>query len=101
VIGAGVTIGRGCRIDADGEIGERSVLSNRVRVHGSGRVELEGENWVGAGATLVAPVTLERGAVVAPGSVVTGHVPAMTIASGDPATVIGARFTDDVLRSAV
>ena len=98
VIGDRVTIGRGCQIEADGAIGDGSVLSNGVRVQGPGRVELEGENWVGAGATLVAPVTLERGAVVAPGSVVTGHVPAMTIASGDPARVIGARFSDDVLR---
>jgi acetyltransferase-like isoleucine patch superfamily enzyme len=93
-----VVIGTGCRIDASGSIGAGSTIGRDVRVHGAGTVTLEGDNWVGAGATLVAPVTLEQGAVVAPGAVVSGHVPAMGIASGDPARVIGARFGNDVLR---
>ena len=91
-------VGKRCIIVADGRIGAGSVLSNRVRITGAGTVELEGDNWVGTGATLVAPVTLGRGAVVAPGTVVTGVVPAMTIAAGDPGKVIGSRFSNDVIR---
>jgi acetyltransferase-like isoleucine patch superfamily enzyme len=98
VIGSGVTIARGCLVEADGVIGSGTVLSRGVRVSGEGAVVLEGDNWVGAGATLVAPVTLQRGAVVAPGAVVTGHVPAGAIAAGDPGSVIGTRFGNDVLR---
>jgi carbonic anhydrase/acetyltransferase-like protein (isoleucine patch superfamily) len=74
------------------------VLSNGVRITGAGTVELEGDNWVGTGATLVAPVTLRRGAVVAPGTVVSGVVPAMAIAAGNPGQVIGSRFSNDVIR---
>ena len=93
-----MALARGCEVDADGVIGSGTVLSRGVKVTGEGETLLEGDNWVGAGATLVAPVTLERGAVVAPGAVVTGHVPAGTIAAGDPGSVIGARFGNDVLR---
>jgi acetyltransferase-like isoleucine patch superfamily enzyme len=97
-VGDDVTIGKSCQIDAVGAIGNRSLIGNDVRITGTGLVELEGDNWIGAGATLVAPVTLGKGAVVAPHSVVTGEVPAMTIASGNPGAVIGRRFSDDVLR---
>lgn len=98
LVEGGVVIGKRCSIVADGRIGAGSVLSNKVRITGVGTVELEGDNWVGTGATLVAPVTLRRGAVVAPGTVVTGVVPAMAIAAGDPGQVIGSRFSNDVIR---
>jgi acetyltransferase-like isoleucine patch superfamily enzyme len=93
-----VVIGSGCRINADGTIGAGSTIGRDVTVRGAGSVVLEGDNWVGTGATLTAPLRLERGAVVAPGASVTGHVPAIGIASGDPAEVIGSRFGNDVLR---
>jgi acetyltransferase-like isoleucine patch superfamily enzyme len=98
-VGDEVSIGKSCRIDAIGVIGDRCLIGNGVVVTGTGVVELDGDNWIGAGATLVAPVKLGKGAVVAPHSVVTGEVPPMTIASGNPGTVIGARFSDDVLRN--
>lgn len=98
LVEGGVVIGKRCSIVADGRIGAGSVLSNKVRITGDGTVELEGDNWVGTGATLVAPVTLHRGAVVAPGTVVTGVVPAMAIAAGNPGRVIGSRFSNDVIR---
>ena len=98
LVEGGVVFGKRCSIVADGRIGTGSVLSNGVRITGDGTVELEGDNWVGTGATLVAPVTLHRGAVVAPGTVVTGVVPAMAIAAGDPGKVIGSRFSNDVIR---
>lgn len=98
LVEGGVVIGKRCSIVADGRIGAGSVLSNKVRITGVGTVELEGDNWVGTGATLVAPVTLRRGAVVAPGTVVSGVVPAMAIAAGNPGRVIGSRFSNDVIR---
>ena len=40
-------------------------------------------------------VTVHRGAIIAAGSVVTYDVPAYAIVGGNPARVIGSRFTDE------
>lgn len=45
--------------------------------------------WIGAGAIVLAGVTVDRFAIVGAGSVVTGAVAAYTIVAGSPARVIG------------
>jgi acetyltransferase-like isoleucine patch superfamily enzyme len=45
--------------------------------------------WIGAGATVLAGVTVGDGAVVAAGSVVTVDVPERTVVAGNPARIIG------------
>jgi UDP-2-acetamido-3-amino-2,3-dideoxy-glucuronate N-acetyltransferase len=47
------------------------------------------EAFVGAGAIILRGVTIGRGALVRPGSVVTNDVPPMTIVSGNPARIDG------------
>jgi acetyltransferase-like isoleucine patch superfamily enzyme len=46
--------------------------------------------WVGERAIILKGVTIERGAVVAAGSVVTKNVPARTVVAGNPARVVKA-----------
>ncbi len=53
----------------------------------------EGDNWIGANATILKGVTIGRGAIVASGAVVTKNVPRYSIVGGVPAKVISWRFT--------
>lgn len=51
-------------------------------------VILEGDNWIGANATILKGVRIGYGAVVAAGAVVTKDVPPCSIVGGVPATVL-------------
>jgi acetyltransferase-like isoleucine patch superfamily enzyme len=44
--------------------------------------------WIGSNATVIPGVTIDDGAIIAAGAVVTGNVPANTIAGGVPARTI-------------
>ena len=55
-------------------------------------VIFEGDNWIGANATILKGVTVHKGAVVGAGSVVTKDVPAYAIVGGAPAKIIKYRF---------
>lgn len=55
-------------------------------------VILEGDNWVGAGSTILNGVHIGRGAIIAAGAVVTKHVPPYAVAGGIPARVIKYRW---------
>lgn len=48
--------------------------------------------WIGQSVTILAPVVIGRGAVVAAGSIVTQNVPPYAIVAGNPATMIKMRF---------
>lgn len=54
-------------------------------------VVLGDDVWVGAGAILLPGATIGDGAIIAAGAVVRGDIPAMAIAAGMPARVIGQR----------
>lgn len=57
-------------------------------------VVIEDDVWVGFGAILLSGVTIRRGAIVAAGSVVVRDVPSYSIVGGNPAAVIGHRFSE-------
>jgi acetyltransferase-like isoleucine patch superfamily enzyme len=63
--------------------------------HGSEKVVVEDDVWIGFGALILTGVRIERGAVVAAGSVVTRSVSAYSIVAGNPACEIGRRFLDE------
>ncbi len=58
-------------------------------------IVLKGDNWIGANATILKGVTIERGAVVAAGAIVTKDVPAYAIVGGSPARILKYRFTQE------
>ena len=53
-----------------------------------GKVRIEKNVWVGAGATILPGITIGENAVIAAGAVVTKDVPANTVVAGIPAKVI-------------
>ncbi|AXK73475.1 isomerase [Lysobacter sp. TY2-98] len=56
--------------------------------HG-GRLRVEDDARIGTGATVAAPVTISRGAVLQAGAVVVRDVPPHAIVSGNPAQIVG------------
>lgn len=56
---------------------------------------IENDVWIGYRVTIMAGVTIGRGAVVAAGSIVTKDVPAYSIVAGVPAKPVGMRFSKE------
>ena len=61
-------------------------------------VVFEGDNWIGANATVLRGVTVGEGAVIAAGAVVTRDVPPYAIVGGVPAKVLKMRFTEEEIK---
>ncbi len=120
VIADDVYIGKYVTLECDGYIGNGVLIANSVGVVGrhdhridevgvlmrqsswvgdsithSDRVEIGDDVWIGYGAIVLAPVTIGQSAIVASGSVVTKDVPEFAIVAGNPATIIGRRFSTD------
>jgi len=53
-----------------------------------GKIRIENDAWIGAGAIILPNVTIGEGAVVGAGAVVTKDVPPYTVVAGVPARVI-------------
>lgn len=58
-------------------------------------VVIEDDVWVGGNATILGGVTVGQGSVVAASAVVTKDVPRYSIVGGNPARILGQRFTPD------
>lgn len=103
-IGKNVFINAGCKFQDQGGIeivdgaliGHGVVLAtlnhdfapeNRSTLHPS-PIKIGKNVWIGANATVLPGVNIGDGAIVAAGAVVTGDIPAKTIAAGVPAKVI-------------
>ncbi len=56
---------------------------------------IEDDVWIGSRVTIIAGVTIGRGAIIAAGSVVTRNVEAYSIVGGVPSKVIRMRFSAD------
>lgn len=57
--------------------------------HISGPIKIEDGAWIGAGAIVLANVTIGCKSIVGAGSVVTRNVPSYAIVAGNPAKIIG------------
>jgi len=121
VIGSNVYIGRNVTIQVDGEIGDEVLFANNAGVIGrddhdvsqvgmpirsarwvgdypselSRNVTIGSDVWVGFGAIVLSGVVIGDSTIVAAGAVVTGNLPANSIAAGVPARVIRPRFTEE------
>jgi maltose O-acetyltransferase len=109
VIGTNSRVNRGCTLDTRGglRIGDNVSISPEVTIltayHpvddpefrvATKPVEIDDYAFVGARATILAGVTVGRGAVVAAGAVVTRDVPPLAIVGGVPALQVGTRPAD-------
>ncbi|VVS91972.1 DapH/DapD/GlmU-related protein [Desulfoluna spongiiphila] len=56
-----------------------------------GAITIEDDVWIGAGAIILAGVTVGKGCVIGAGSVVTKDVPEYCVAAGNPARVVKQR----------
>ena len=61
-------------------------------------VVLEGDNWIGANATILKGVNVGRGAIIASGALVISDVPPYAIVGGVPAKVIKYRFDEETIK---
>lgn len=119
-IGPHAYIGKFCTIEVDGVIGAGALIANSVglvgrRDHDHKQVGVPvrystwvGErdqdeydtvcigidSWIGYGSVVLSGSTVGEHAVVAAGSVVTRSVPANAVVAGNPARVLGSRFTE-------
>ena len=114
-VGRNVVFNFGCRFvdDADITIGDNIMLgpgvcistaehplSPELRRNGlqyNKPVHIEDNVWIGAGAVILAGVTIGRNAVIGAGSVVTKDIPADSLALGIPAKVIRSITEEDDL----
>ena len=108
-IGNNSTINRNCYIDGRGDIkiGSNVSISPEVNIltadhdintsdfkYKSAPVILNDFVWVGTRAIILPGITIEEGAVIAAGSVVTKDVPPYAIVGGVPAKIIRYRFSN-------
>ena len=117
VAGEHTFIGPGCVIAPNVTIGPYTMIAAGVAIVGqdhrfdvpgtpmifSGRpplkkTVLEGDTWIGHGATIMSGVTIGRGAIVAAGAIVTKDVPPYEIHGGVPSRKIAERFSDPLDR---
>ncbi|HUZ01230.1 MAG TPA: DapH/DapD/GlmU-related protein [Thermomicrobiaceae bacterium] len=111
IVGRGSSIGEYSFVGATGgvRIGANVLCGQRVSFHSENHayddperlirdqglsrrgIEIDDDCWIGSGAIVLDGVRIERGAVVAAGTVVTRSVDPYTVVAGVPAHVIGRR----------
>ena len=123
VIGKDVYVGKNVTIEVDGRIGDGVLFANlagivgrsdhdlhdlgssvrRSRWVGDFPVSLSRETvigsdvWLGYGAIVLSGVSVGDSSIIGSGAVVVGDVPANSIVVGNPARVVGQRFSEDEL----
>lgn len=95
MFGPGVTvITGGHRTDVLGRY-MSSITNDEKRPEDDRDIIFEGDNWIGANATILRGVTIGQGAVIAAGAVVTKDVPPFSVWGGVPARCIKMRFSPE------
>lgn len=121
-IGKNVYIGKYCTIECDACIGNEVLIANNVGMIGRrdhdykkigmpvrfapcmqdsdynpsrSEVIIGDDVWIGFGSIIFSGVSIGEGSIVAAGSLVLDGVEPFTIVGGNPARVIGKRFTDE------
>ena len=63
----------------------------------NGPIIVKDDVWIGVGAIIMSGVTINQGAIVAAGSIVTKNVAPYAIVGGNPAKEIKKRFSDEII----
>lgn len=87
-IGSGVVLSARCML-IDSGLELEGYASTEFPAHTTGYIRIEDGVWIGAGAIILAGVTIGKKSVVGAGSVVTKDVPPFTVVAGNPARQIG------------
>lgn len=74
------------------------IAGEKAEALSKGDIVLKDDVWIGANSTILSGVTINQGAIVAAGSVVTKDVPAYAIVGGNPARVIKYRFSEQIIQ---
>ena len=87
-IGSYVVLSARCML-IDTGLDKREFADQLFPKHVDGPIVIEDGAWIGAGAIILANVTVGRKAIVGAGAIVTRDVPPLTIVAGNPAKIIG------------
>jgi len=71
--------------------------SGNVSSYSKGDIIIKNDVWIGANSLLLDGITINNGAVVAAGSVVTKDIPCYAIVGGNPAKIIKYRFSKEII----
>jgi acetyltransferase-like isoleucine patch superfamily enzyme len=77
------------------------VVGQTIRASGTGpaeRIVIDSDVWIGHGSTLIAPLRIGRGSVIAAGSIVARDVPPYAVVGGAPARLVKYRFTPEQIQ---
>jgi acetyltransferase-like isoleucine patch superfamily enzyme len=90
-----ITIGNDCSISqhvtivaSNHQIDKNKLIKDQGWTKNNNFVNIGDDVWIGAGSIILPGVNIERGAVIAAGSVVTRSIPEYAIAMGNPARVV-------------
>ena len=64
----------------------------------NGPIKVGNDVWIGFRAVIQSGVTINDGAVIFPGTIVTKDVPAYAVVGGVPAKIVKYRFSDEIIR---
>lgn len=92
-IGSNVIMGPGIKIFSENHNFSSADIPIRLQGETRNPVTIEDDCWIGAGATILAGVTIGRGSVVAAGAVVNNSFPAKSLIVGVPAKAIRNRVS--------
>lgn len=90
-IGRGSGVAHNCVLRSSAHGYADPSLPFKAQGHKPGTIVIEDDVWVAANCVLLPGTHIERGVIVASGSVVGGRVKAYSIVAGNPARVIGRR----------
>lgn len=97
--GPGLTVIAGNHISMVGKYLNQVTEEDKKRLDPEGKqdrdVIIEEDVWLGSNVTLLTGVHIGRGAIVAAGTVVRVKIPPYAIVAGNPAKVVGFRFTPE------
>jgi acetyltransferase-like isoleucine patch superfamily enzyme/acyl carrier protein len=96
-IAAGVTFVLGGRHRTDTVTTHMLQLPESAFGPPQGDIVIGSDVWIAAGALILSGVTIGDGAVVGAGSVVINDVPPYGFVFGNPARIVGKRFSDDLV----